>query len=323
MASVMQITEAIFERCDSVRSKMKTDQLQPKKQKKPVGFILLSVLPACILLLVFVFYPTLKAAVLSFQKVGLLTASGPWVGLQNYEYLIKDQKFQQAVVNTLKTMVIVPFGTIFCAFVLAVILHRAKIREKNLYITSYFFPYFMSSIVVAIVWSFVLLPTSNGVLNTILTSIGLEQLTRPWLGDKSTALGCICAVLIVCSTGYYVVLYLSSLDSISEELYESAKLDGASTLQQIWNITLPLMKNVIGITFVLLMSGTIAATFGYCKIMTGGGPNGASTTLMYYIYSIGVKNGNVGYSSAISVFTMVMAITLSFISRAMTSKSEK
>lgn len=298
-------------------------QKKHAKQKKPVGFILFGILPTCILLITFMFYPMVKSAILSFQDVGLLSTSGPSVGFDNYAYLFKDEKFLQALVNTLKLMVVVPVGTIVIAFVLAVILHRVDLREKNLYITCYFFPYFMSATVVSIVWSCILQSTSNGVLNTILTSLGLESWCRAWLGDSRTALWCIAAVLICCTVGYYVVLYLSSLDGIPAELYESAKLDGASAWQQILHITLPLMKNVIGITLVLLMSGTLAASFTYSKIMTNGGPNGASNVLLRYIYQQGIVNGDIGYSSAITVFTIIMAVGLAVVSRTLTSKSEK
>lgn len=312
----MQITETLFERCDSMR-------LSKKKKNLPWGFILLSVVPSCVLLVLFVFYPMLKSATLSFQDVGLLSTSGPWVGLDNYAYLLKDEKFAQALVNTLKIMFVIPVVTILISFTLAVVLHRCKLPEKNLYVTIYFFPYFMSATVVSVVYSGILQPTSNGVLNSILSVLGLESWQRAWLGDKSTALWCIAAVLILCSIGYYVVLYLSGLDSISPDLYEAAKLDGASVWQQVWNITLPLMKNIIGTTFVLLMSGTIGGSFIYSKIMTNGGPNGASNVLLRYIYQQGVMNGNVGYSSAITVFTIVLAVILAVLSRTVTSRSEK
>lgn len=298
-------------------------RLSKKKKNKPIGFILWSVLPSCILLVLFVFYPMTKSALLSFQEVGLLSTSGPWVGFDNYAYLLKDEKFSQALGNTLKIMFVIPVFTILISFTLAVVLHRCRLKEKNLYVTVYFFPYFMSATVVSIVYSGILQPTSNGVLNKILSVLGLESWQRAWLGDKRTALWCIAAILILCSIGYYVVLYLSGLDSIPSDLYEAAKLDGASAWQQVWYITLPLMKNIIGITFVLLMSGAIGGSFIYSKIMTNGGPNGASNVLLRYIYQQGMVNGNIGYSAAITVFTIVLAIFLAVLSRVLTSRSEK
>ena len=280
-----------------------------------MGFLLLGLLPTVILVGLFLVYPMIKSAVFSLYDMGVLQKSGDYVGLENYIYLFtKDDSFQRALVNTLKTIVVVPVITIAIAFVLAVLLHRSNLREKNLYITFYFFPYFMSSTVVAVVWCFVFFPTSSGILNNVLIHLGLENLTRVWLGDSKTALWCI---------GYYVVLYLSGLDSISSEIYEAATLDGASAWQQVTRITLPLMKNILGITLVLLMSGTLAVTFTYSKIMTNGGPSGSTTVLLQYIYKQGIEQGNVGYASAVTVFTMFLGISLAVLSRVMTSKSEK
>lgn len=295
-----------------------------KKQHVPIGFILLGLLPTLILLGLFLVYPMIRSAAMAFQDMGVLQTSGEYVGLENFQYMFtKDKMFPLALVNTLKTIVAVPIGTILISFTLAVLLHRSRIREKNLYITFYFFPYFMSSTVVAVVWAFVFFPTSSGVLNGIFNSLGLENWTRVWLGDSHTALWCICAVIIWSCIGYHIVLYLSGLDSISSELYEAAIIDGASNWQQVTRITLPLMKNILGITLVLLMSGTLGASFVYSKIMTDGGPNGASTVLLQYVYKQGIEQGNVGYASAITVFTMVMGISLAVISRVMTSRSEK
>lgn len=303
---------------------MQTLQKRKMKQRYPIGFILLGLLPTVILLGLFLVYPMIKSGILAFQDMGVLQTSGDYVGLENFTYLFtKDKTFKMALVNTLKTIVVVPVGTILIAFTLAVLLHRSRLREKNLYITFYFFPYFMSSTVVAVVWSFVFFPTSSGILNNFLIKIGLENWTRVWLGNTKTALWCICAVIIWCCIGYYVVLYLSGLDSISSEIYESATIDGASGWQQVTRITLPLMKNILGITFVLLMSGTLAVTFTYSKIMTNGGPSGATTVLLQYVYKQGIEQGNVGYASAITVFTMVLGISLAVISRVMTSRSEK
>ena len=298
--------------------------LARKKPRKPVLFILCSVVPTIILLGIFLVYPVIKSGILAFQDVGLLSTKGEYVGFENFSYLfLKDTKFKMVLGNTLKIIFAVPIITIIISFFLAILLHRVKLKEKNLYITFYFFPYFMSSTVVAIVWSFVFYPTSGGVLNGILSAVGLGKLVTPWLGNAKTALSCIGVVIIWCCIGYYLVLYLSALDGIPAELYEAAKIDGATSWQQVRYVTLPLMKNILGITFVLLMSGTLAVTFVYTKVMTNGGPNGASTVLLQYIYQQGLEQGNIGYASAITVFTMVMAIILAGASRLLTNKSEK
>ena len=106
--------------------------------------------------------------------------------------------------------------------------------------------------------------------------------------------------------GYYVVLYLSGLDSISSEIYEAATLDGASAWQQVTRITLPLMKNILGITLVLLMSGTLAVTFTYSKIMTNGGPGKKSMFMSYVIYMYGFQKNKMGYAAAYAVIFFIL-----------------
>lgn len=295
---------------------------QFKKQRLPKGFLAFACIPTVFLLVVFMIIPTIRAIVLSFKEVNVLTLKGSFVGLENYEYMFGDKKFIQALINTLKLMIAVPAITLIISFILAFCLQQIRIREKNLYITVYFFPYYLSASAVAVIWSYILHPTS-GMLNKFFEIMGLSSLKHAWVGEEATALWCIAAVLIWACIGYYVVLYMSGLDSIPDELYEAAVLDGASFWQKLIHITLPLMKNIIGTTFILLMSGVIGASFVYSKLLTGGGPNGSSTVLMHYIYSQGIQNGTVGYASAITVITMALGIALAFLARLLTSKSEK
>lgn len=294
--------------------------MRPRKNKIPVPFIIVTVGPVIILLTVFMIIPMIRSVSLSFQDVGLLSPQGEFVGLNNYAYLFKDSFFKKALVNTVKLMVWIPVITLSISFTLAFLLQQVKLREKNIYILFYFFPYFLSSTVAAAIWAFILHPTS-GILNKLLDIFGLSFLKHSWTGEASTALGCIAAVIIWASIGYYIVLYLSALESIPHELYESAMIDGASFRQKFFYITIPLMRNIIGITFVLLMSGVIGASFVYSKLLTGGGPNGASSVLMQYIYSQGMSNGNIGYASAITVVTIALGVLLSFISRKISAKS--
>ena len=111
-------------------------------------------------------------------------------------------------------------------------------------------------------------------------------------------------------------------DGISPEIYEAATLDGASSTRKFISITIPLMKNIIGITFVLAMSGTLVLSFVLSQVMTGGGPNGASTVLLKYMYEQGFVNGNFGYAMAISVFSLAISIVLSLISRRLSGSEE-
>jgi len=294
---------------------------QKKAQPLPILFICISVLPAVILTLMFTIWPTVQALYLSFTNATSLGLNNKFVGLDNYIYMFHDKSFIQALTNTAKLMAVVPVITIFCSLVLAFVLNQCKLKEMVLYRTLFYFPNIVSLTVVGIIWSFVFHP-NVGIVNKILGAVGLEGLPRSWLGDSKTALWCIAFTLLWQAAGYYMVMHIAAMDGISPEIYESATLDGASAWRKLISITMPLMKDIIGITFVLALSGTINLSFVLSQVMTGGGPNGASSVLLQYMYTQGFVNGNFGYAMAITVFTLAISVALSMLSRKLTDASE-
>ena len=294
---------------------------QKKAHPLPVLFICISVLPAVILTLMFTIWPTVQALYLSFTNATSLGLNNKFVGLDNYIYMFHDKSFIQALKNTAKLMAVVPVITIFCSLVLAFVLNQCKLKEMVLYRTLFYFPNIVSLTVVGIIWSFVFHP-NVGIVNKILGAVGLESLQRSWLGDSKTALWCIAFTLLWQAAGYYMVMHIAAMDGISPEIYESATLDGASAWRKLVSITMPLMKDIIGITFVLALSGTINLSFVLSQVMTGGGPNGASSVLLQYMYTQGFVNGNFGYAMAITVFTLAISVALSMLSRKLTDASE-
>ena len=294
---------------------------QKKAQPLPVLFICISVLPAVILTLMFTIWPTAQALYLSFTNATSLGLNNKFVGLDNYIYMFHDKSFIQALTNTAKLTAVVPVITIFCSLVLAFVLNQCKLKEMVLYRTLFYFPNIVSLTVVGIIWSFVFHP-NVGIVNKILGAVGLESLQRSWLGDSKTALWCIAFTLLWQAAGYYMVMHIAAMDGISPEIYESATLDGASAWRKLVSITMPLMKDIIGITFVLALSGTINLSFVLSQVMTGGGPNGASSVLLQYMYTQGFVNGNFGYAMAITVFTLAISVALSMLSRKLTDASE-
>ena len=299
----------------------KCQNRQKKAQPLPVLFICISVLPAVILTLMFTIWPTVQALYLSFTNATSLGLNNKFVGLDNYIYMFHDKSFIQALINTAKLMAVVPVITIFCSLVLAFVLNQCKLKERVLYRTIFYFPNIVSLTVVGIIWSFVFHP-NVGIINKILGAVGLESLQRSWLGDSKTALWCIAFTLLWQAAGYYMVMHIAAMDGISPEIYESATLDGASAWRKLVSITMPLMKDIIGITFVLALSGTINLSFVLSQVMTGGGPNGASSVLLQYMYTQGFVNGNFGYAMAITVFTLAISVALSMLSRKLTDASE-
>lgn len=302
--------------------KRKSVALKQSFQKKPTLFICVCIIPTLLLSVFFMIVPTLRAFALSFTDATAMSLDYKFVFLDNYKYMFTDSEFIMALKNTLKLMLVVPIVTLALSLLFAFLLTQTKLREKELYRVIFFFPSIMSLTVVGIVWSFVFNP-SMGILNDLLTKIGLDRMTNAWLGDAKTALWCVAVTLIWQAVGYYLVMYIAAIDGISPEVYESATIDGAGLFRKLISITLPLLKDIIGITFVLSLSGTINLSFVVVNIMTNGGPAGASSVLLQYMYSQAFVNSNFGYAMAIAIFTLFISFVLSFASRILTNRPER
>ncbi len=290
-------------------------------KKIPKGFIAVCIIPTVVLTVIFMLIPTLEAFRLSFTNATGMSTNNKYIGLENYTYMFHDKMFLLALKNTLKLMLVVPIITLLFSFILAFVLTQSKLPEKGFYRAIYFFPSVISLTVVGIVWSFIFHP-SSGTINNVLNHIGLDGLTHAWLGESKTALWCIAITLIWQAVGYYMVMYVAAIDGISKEIFEAATMDGAGALRKLTNITLPLLKNMIGITFVLSLSGTVNLSFILSTIMTNGGPSGSSAVLLQYMYSQAFTNSNFGYAMAIAVFTLGISVILSIISRRLSNKQE-
>ena len=280
--------------------------------KKPRLFIALCTLPALILTIVFMIVPMVNAIYLSFTSSTALSVgfNSKFVFLDNYRYMFQDKDFLQALFNTLKLMLVIPAVTIFLSLVFAFILTQGQLKEKSFYRT-----------VVGIVWSFVFNPT-RGILNHMLDLFHFSTWKHAWLGEGKTALWCIGAALVWQAIGYYMVMHVASIDGISQEFYEAASIDGATGVQKFFRITIPLLRRSIGTTYILSLSGTINLSFTLSNVMTGGGPNGASSVLLQYMYTQGMRNANFGYAMAIAMFTLILAIVLAMISKKVSSEKE-
>lgn len=289
-----------------------------KKKKQPVAFICICVVPTVVLALIFKIYPTVNTLVMSFTDANLL-GSGKNVGLANYQYMFRDKYFLQALGNTMKLLVVVAPVTVLISLILAFILTQSKLREAAIYRTILYIPNVISLSVIAVIWAFVF-NSRMGIVNSLLDKIGLGMLKRDWLGDSSTALWCIGVVMIWQAIGYYMIMHIAAIDGISQEIYEAATIDGAGKVRQLVSITAPLIKNIVGRTFILALSGTLGMSLSLAKVMTGGGPNGASSVLTFYMYQQGMMQGNFGYAMAITVFTMIISLCLSILTEVITEK---
>ena len=283
-----------------------------KNSKSKKLFIGLSVIPACILFLVFMVIPTLNVFWMSMFKWGGLSNNKKFVGLNNFIILFKDMKFIKSFQNTLFLIVFVTIVTLVLAIALAAILIRKDIKFNNFFRIVFYLPNILSVVVISAIFSAILDP-NQGILNATLGFFKLETWKRMWLGDASTVVWCVAFAMIWQAVGYYMVMYMSAMSSIPESLYEAADLEGASKFNQFFSITLPLVWGTIRTTLTFFIISSINLSFLFVKVMTSGGPDGASSVFLEYMYKQAYGNSSYGYGMAIGVIIFIFSFGLSLI----------
>ncbi|HUW11762.1 MAG TPA: sugar ABC transporter permease [Anaerolineae bacterium] len=234
------------------------------------------------------------------------TAQEPvFIGLANYANLFADKRFHGAVWNTLFMMVMYEVMMVVAAFGLALLLHERVKRGRNLFSTVLFSPLVVSLIVTAIVFD-LLLNTNFGLVNQLLGRVGISPIG--WLTNPDWAKWSVTVMRLWRVTGYYTIVFLGALQSLPGEVLEAATVDGASGLQRIRYMTIPLMRPVIA--FVVVMSTTYALQlFEEPWVLTAGGPMRSTETMLIYLYWVTFRKFNIGYGAAISyVLTAIMVL---------------
>ena len=271
-------------------------------------FLVACVAPATILFFIFMILPTLNVFRMSLYERGAYTPDETFVGLKNFQQLVRDTQFIRSMQNMILLVVVVTIVTFALALIFASILTREKIRGQNFFRVVFYIPNILSVVVISGIFSAIYKP-ENGMLNSI---IGLfRDMTNPilWKGEKLVIPSIIIA-MVWQAVGYYMVMYLASMSSVPASLYESANLDGAGRLTQFFRITIPLIWTNIRTTLTFFIISTINMAFLFVTAMTSGGPNGASDVALNYMYS--QKNaGLYGYSMAIGVVIFLFSFALS------------
>lgn len=279
-----------------------------KKDRKLKGFLALCIAPAVILFFIFMIVPTFNVFRMSLYEKGAYTPGETFVGLKNFRTLILDTKFIQSMQNMILLVVVVTIITFAFALVFAGILSREKIKGQNFFRIIFYIPNILSVVVISGIFSAIYKP-ENGMLNSI---IGMfRDMSNPilWKGEKLVMVSVIIA-MVWQAIGYYMVMYMASMASVPESLYESASLDGAGRIEQFFHITIPLIWTNIRTTLTFFIISTINMTFLFVKAMTSGGPNGASNVALNYMYSQ-KDAGLFGYSMAIGVVIFLFSFALS------------
>ena len=267
----------------------------------------LFLLPAFAVLLVFFFIPFFQTIGLSFFDYSSSLYQPSFNGIDNYIKLFKEPVFYKVMFNTFMYLVIaVPFLVIFPLFI--AILINQKIRGITLYKILIYLPVIVSIVVAAIAFKW--LYASEGILNYLLSLLHIQPIG--WLVDTKWALFSITMVTVWKGIGYYMMIYLASLMSVPQDLYEAADIDGANFFQKHLTVTIPHIMPTIALVSTI---STISAmkVFAEIYVMTKGGPLNSSKTIVYYIYERAFENLDLGYASALAVVLLVIVMLISLI----------
>ena len=301
----------------SVNTNTKSLKKKKKSLQKRETFAawLFCALPLSFLLL-FLIIPFIIAFLIAFTNQRLITNPNlptQFIALRNFLRLFSSSSFHQALLNTFVfAVVVVPLQT-FLALVLAVLVNQ-KLRFINLFRTIYFSPVVTTMVVVSIIWYFFYNPGA-GLINQMIRFISFGKLgPYSWLKDTALALPSIMVLSVWQGVGFQMVIYLAGLQGIPNELYEAGRVDGANAWQQFWQITIPQLRNT---TIFVIISTTILAfkLFTQVWVMTRGGPQGATKTIIVLLYEEGFKMLRVGYASAIGVLFFLIVLAISLIQR--------
>jgi multiple sugar transport system permease protein len=265
----------------------------------------LFIAPQLLLFLVFVVYPIIEGIRLSLYRINYQTET--FIGFENYNRLFADPVFVKSTINTVIFVVfIVALTVIFALFVSSAIFDK-NAKYVSFIRGSYYIPVMVSMVVMSMVWSFLLNP-ANGLIPYAARQ--LELSTVNFLGDTNLVLPVIIFVTFATNVGSAIILYVASMIGVPKDVFEAAEIDGASRLQIIFKILIPMVKPT---TIYIIIMNIIAVLkiFVVIQLLTGGGPNNSSTTLMYFLYNNAFKYNQLGTASAVGVIMFLIALALS------------
>ncbi|XVU28014.1 carbohydrate ABC transporter permease [Actinoplanes sp. CA-054009] len=284
---------------------------RPKKRGHG-KFVAACLLPALVLFAVFMIWPTVNVFRMSLYQWSGFSPTMRFVGLDNFTKLLDDPQFIRAFQNTVALLVVVTIVTMGSGLFLAAIMTRQKLRGRNLYRFVLYIPNVLSVVVIAAIFS-ALYDQQNGLINGTLRLLSLDGLQQVWLGNQKVVIWSIAVAMVWQSLGYYMVLYMSSMASIPEELYEASSLDGATAATQFFTITMPLIWQNLRTTLTFFIMSAVNLSFVLVRAMTGGGPDGASEVLLSYMYKQAYTNSSYGYGMAIGVVIFAFSFLVSLL----------
>ncbi len=270
---------------------------------------LVFLLPLLLVFGVFSWIPIGRAVVMSFQETNLVTPS-TFVGLQNFQDVLADPLLWTAVKNTLYFALLALLFGYPVPLVAAVLMSEVR-RFKGLYSALAYLPVVIPPVVAVLLWKFFYDASPNGVFNTILGAVGLGPVS--WLQDSGSAMPALVLEATWAAAGGTVIIYLAALTGVSTDLYEAAEIDRASIWRKIWHVTLPQLRGVLLITFILQIVGT-SQVFLEPFLFTGGGPANSTITILLLIYDYAFANSLGGEYGAATALSIMLAVVLGILS---------
>ena len=281
-------------------------------ERKRARFGVLWTLPTAILFIIFMVIPTFNVFRMSFFKWSGFSGDQTFVGLQNFKTLAGDMNFVHACQNTILLLVVVTSITMPIAIIFAAILTQDKIIGSGFLRFVMYVPSILSAVVIAATFS-AIYDQQDGLLNNTLGFLGLGALKRVWLGDQKIVIYSIAFAMVWQSFGYYMVMYMSSMAGVDRSLYEAAQIDGAGKVRQLFSITIPMIWQNIRTTLTFFIISSVNLSFVLATAMTNGGPDGASQTILGYMYQQAYTNSTYGYGMAIGVVIFLFSFILSLV----------
>ena len=277
---------------------------------KKKGFDMVSfwfIAPAFLFFTLFIIVPTAASVYYSFTSWDGLSPTVKFVGLANYREIATGARFRNALANTFILTVFISILENTMALALALMVDNVK-WWKNFFRNAFYIPVLISGIVSGFIWK-IMYNYNFGAINSILSSMGMGGLKQDWLGNPSLALVMVGVVLVWKGAGYYMIIYLASLQSVSTDITEAAAIDGASPWQRFRHIIMPLISGAFTINFTLSLINGLKV-FDQISVMTDGGPGFTTETIVYLLYKVGFNEGRQGFGTAVGIVLLFIIIVL-------------
>lgn len=280
--------------------------MKKKLKIKEISNVGVFVIPALIPLIVFWIYPILRSFYISFTDWDYMSPTYQFVFLDNFTALFKDQRFYDALWNTVVFSLGTLIPTIVLGLLLALLLQKS-FKGSGVIKFILFSPWITPTVAVSIIWNWIYEPDS-GIANAILHFFGLTGIS--WIKSSQTAMLAVIIVTVWKSLGYAMIFYLSALEKVPKELYEASGMDGAKGWQRFRDVTIPCISPTTFFLMIITMVNSLQA-YDQIQILTQGGPSGSTRTLLYMYYQLGFEEFNMGQATAVAIVMIAITVLLS------------